>query len=209
MGTMMQQIGETIDTALGGKWPTDFQRVTDRRWVSASNAHLRYLLEFREMKGAKHSARWGVSVDFVPHLKGKKLSWKRTAEKASLDLCIDPIDVSGSIPDWCSFQESDRPSRIRQVALASLDAAKADWSSLKSLSDIAECFESRSRMQFQRFSLQNYVQSDLAWGLVHVALGNLQQGERHLHSFCENFDVAPDDPVLMKARTEAASVRGQ
>lgn len=203
---MIELLRETIATALEGQWPAGFLRVAERRWVGPSIPHFRYLFEIQDMKGGKHSARWGVSVAFVPRLKGKKLNWKKTADKADFDLCIDPVDVSGSIPDWCSFRESDSASRVRKAALASLDAAKADWSGLKSLSDIAQCFENRSRMRFERFSPQNYVQTDLAWGLVHVALGNREQGERHLQSFCGNFDVPPDNPVLIQARTEAASV---
>jgi hypothetical protein len=61
-------------------------------------------------------------------------------------------------------------------------------------------------MQFQRFSLENYVQTDLAWGLVLVALGQTDRGQRQLDAFCEQFAVAPETAILAKAKAEAAAI---
>ncbi len=65
-------------------------------------------------------------------------------------------------------------------------------------------FEERSRLKFRRFGLTNYVQTDLAWGLLHLAIGETDAGAERLARFCERFGVRTDDATLSKAKVEAA-----
>jgi hypothetical protein len=175
------------------------------RWVSEPVDHLRRVFEFQALKGATYSARWGWSVDFVPVLKGKKLSWKRTAPKADFDLCINPIDVSGSVPGWCSFTASASRDQIVKTWRLSIDTALKDWERVRSRRDLVELLRIRSGMQFQRFGLDNYVQTHLAWGLVLLSLGDSMEGERHIAEFCETFEVDRDSTIIKKAEALALS----
>ena len=59
-------------------------------------------------------------------------------------------------------------------------------------------------MRFQRFSLENYVQTHLAWGLALVATGKAADGETHIKLHCERFGIDRDAPLLRRAETEAA-----
>lgn len=203
----MTVIGDVIEghQEIGGSFAA-FQRVDDRRWVSGPTGSIRQLFEFEHLKGNIFSARWGWSVDFVPLLSGRKLGWKRTAAKARFDLCIDPIDTAGSVPGWCSFAEGASPSRIADAASAALGAASKDWSKVPDLEGLVATFEQRSGMIFQRFSLDNYAQTDLAWGLALIALGRTADGERHLAAFCENFDIDPVTAIFGKAKAEAEAL---
>jgi hypothetical protein len=181
--------------------------VGDLSWVSDPTDHIRYLLKFQAMKGMTFSACWGVSVDFVPFFSGGgKLGWKRTVKSAAFDLCLDPVDSSGRIPGWCSFYSNDRDHHVERAAKAAVKAARLDWSKITALKHVADTFERRSKMQFRRFSLENYVQTDLAWGLVLVALGQADRGQHHLDAFCEQFAVAPDTAILAKAKADAAAI---
>lgn len=199
-------LGDIVAGALEGSLAPDFQRVGDLSWAGSSTDHIRYLLKFQAMKGMTFSACWGLSVDFVPISRGGSLRWKRTAKSANFDLCIDPIDLSGRIPSWCSFYSNDRDDRVAHAALKVLDAARQDWSGITSLNDVADSFERRSKMEFRRFSLENYVQTDLAWGLVLIAIREADRGQNHLDAYCDRFAVARDDAVLTKARNEAATI---
>lgn len=201
-----REIGDVIATALEGRWPAQFERVHDLIWTSESEKHIRRISEFQAMKGATFSACWGISIDFVPLTGRNGLVWKRTTKTAARDLTIDPIDISGSIPDWCSFFHNDDDLRIRKVARVSLEAAKADWAKLSSLHDIVACFESRSKMTFERFSLENYTQTHLAWGLALIALGRHDEGQRHLDAYLEQTNIAADDAILAKARRLAEAL---
>lgn len=201
-----ESIGDVMEIALEGQWPGDFQRIDNFLWVSNPTNHIRRLFRLQAMKGMTFSLCWGISVDFVPCLKSKELGWKRTAKTARFDLCIDPIDMSGSIPRWCSFDNNEDDRRIGKVALASLEAAKADWSKLTTLKEVAKCFERRSKMDFRRFSPENYVQTEIAWGLILIALGERESGQCRLDAFCERFEIAPDNAILIKAKNLAGSI---
>lgn len=163
-GRRVRDIGDVIATTLENRWPGHFERVHDLVWTSTPDSHIRRIFSFEAVKGARFSASWGVSMDFVPLLAHKGLRWKRTTKTAAPDLNIDPIDLAGSIPEWCSIYGNDEDRWIGKAARASLEAAKADWAKLSSLREIVECFETRSRMTFKRFSLENYLQTHIAWG---------------------------------------------
>lgn len=195
-----REIGDVVAAALEGRWPAQFERVHDLIWTSESENHIRRIFDFQPMKGVTFSACWGVSIDFVPLTGRKGLVWKRTTKTAARDLTIDPIDISGSIPVWCSFVHNDDDRRIQKVARVSLEAAKADWAKLSSLNNIVACFESRSKMTFERFSLENYTQTHLAWGLALIALGRHDEGQRHLNAYVEQTHIAPDSVILVKAK---------
>lgn len=186
-----------IEETLSDQWPPDFEHTRPLMWVSQPKDQIRRIFRFQAMKGFTWSAHWGISVDFVPVVRDGSLSWKRTAKTAAADLTIDPIDDWGYIPNWCAFVANDSALKVRKVALATLKAAKSDWLEFCSLSDVANCFERRSKKKFRRFGLQNYVQTDLAWGLVLIALGQVQEGERHLERFCKEFEIREDDRVLL------------
>ncbi|RUV07296.1 hypothetical protein EOA60_27970 [Mesorhizobium sp. M1A.F.Ca.IN.020.06.1.1] len=135
-----------------------------------------------------------------------KLTWKGTAKSAAFNLCIDPIDLSGSIPGWCSFYANDRDYHVERVALAAVKAARLDWSKITALGDFAHIFEQRAKMKFKRFSLENYVQTDLAWGLILIALGRLNEGQHRLDAFCQQFAIAPGSTILANAKDEATKM---
>jgi len=199
----MTALPERILEALQEAAPAGLHRVADRRWVSESEGAIRKILEFQAMKGARYTARWGFSVDFVPRLRGKRLAWKRTLATADFDLCIDPVDAEGIVPAWCSFGGDDGVGRVRKIALAARDSAARDFTAIGATRDLLDLFEKRSKMSFRRFSLENYVQTDLAWGLLQVATGNLEAGSDRLSRFCERFEVDPAAAILAAAKLEA------
>src|SRR5580704_12524679 len=169
--------------------PLGFERIRPRFWVESLASPIRRLFEFQAFKGASYSARWGFSLDFVPIQRGGRMQWKRTAKTASFDLCVDPIDQARKVPDSWYVSRFIFPSKsydwskfTRTVKNATL-VAQPDLSRVKSISDIIAIFNKRSAMKFRRFSLENYVQTHLAWGLCLMAVGEAEEGERHLEKY--------------------------
>jgi hypothetical protein len=183
--------------------PEGLQRVADRRWVGEPHDGIRRILEFQALKGAQYSARWGFSVDFVPNLQGDRLSWKRTAKTAMFDLCIDPIDVEGHVPDWCAFTSDGRNGGMKKIVRAVKEQVSRDFARINTLHDLLELYQQRAAMRFRRFGLANYVQTDLAWGLVEMATGDEEGGTNRIAAFCDRFGVPPETPILVKAKREA------
>jgi hypothetical protein len=191
-----------IDELVGAELsPLGFKQTHPWRWVQAARSHMRGIFEFQALKGDTYSARWGLSLDFVPLLRADRLRWKRTANTANFDLCIDPIDEYGMSPDCCSFSRS-APPREGRMALAGKEAtraAKRDFSRANSISDVIAMFRERAAMRFQRFSPENYPQTHLAWGLSLIAVGELTEGERHLELFCARFPIDRHDRMIRQA----------
>jgi hypothetical protein len=192
--------------------PLGFERIRPRFWVESLTPPIRRLFEFQALKGASYSARWGFSLDFVPIQRGGRMQWKRTAKKASFDLCVDPIDQAGKVPDSWHVSRFIFPLKsynwskfTRTVKNATL-VAQPDLSRVKSISDIVAIFNERSAMKFRRFSLENYIQTHLAWGLCLMAIGESEEGERHLEKYCDSFSVDRTDRIIREAEKEAKRI---
>jgi hypothetical protein len=186
---------DRIDESIGAELsPLGFVRIRPRRWVAARRPLIRTIFEFQALKGATYSARWGFSLDFVPLWRADGFKWKRTAKTANFDLCIDPIDEYRGPPDWCSCSRPIWPGEavnIARIAVAvkeSTRVAKLDLRRVTSISDVVALFQERAAMRFQRFSLENYTQTDLAWGLSLIAIGEAPEGKRHLELLRPLFD---------------------
>lgn len=199
----MAAFSDDILLALGDAAPTGLGRVADRRWVGEAVGGIRRMLEFTALKGDQYSARWGFSVDFVPQLKGERLAWKRTPATAAFDLAIDPVDVEAHVPTWCSFNRDVRIGRVRKVARAVRAQASLDFDRVDTLQDLLKLFEQRETMRFVRFGPENYVQTDLARGLLQLATGDSQGAADRIRAFCDRFGVDPETPILAKAKQEA------
>jgi hypothetical protein len=197
---------DRVDESIGAELsPLGFERIRPRRWVAAAQPLIRSIFEFQALKDATYSARWGFSLDFVPLWRADGLKWKQTAKTANFDLCIDPIDQYGGPPDWCSYSRPIWPGevanfpRMAAAVKESTRAAKLDFSRANSISDLVAMFQERAAMRFQRFSLENYTQTHLAWGLTLVAVGEATEGKRHLELFCASFSIDRNDRMLCQA----------
>ena len=189
--------------------PLGFERIRPRRWVESVRLPIRTIFEFQALKGDGFSPRWGFSLDFVPILRNGRLRWKRTSKSAAFDLRIDPIDLEAGAPDWCSFSRFIFPhkaydwSKVTRVVQNSIRAARRDFDRVNSIDDIAAIFCERSTMKFQRFTLENYVQTNIAWGLCLIGLGQWNEGEAHLENYCNEFSVERHDRILDQAIQES------
>jgi hypothetical protein len=167
------------------------------------------MFKFQIIGGSVYSAVWGFSIDFVPYPSGRKLVWKRSAQKARFDLCIDPIDEEGLPPQWCSFSYPRKQGRCESSARAAFEAGREYFRDFRTPADLCILFGKRSRMKFRRFSLSNYGQTDLAWGLALLAAGDEREGQIHIDEYCRRFEIDPKMSILQKAMMEArASAHG-
>jgi hypothetical protein len=205
-------MADKIDQVVGAELSSlGFERTRPRHWVRTVRAPIRSIFEFQAIKGGAYSARWGFSVDFVPLRRANNFQWKRTAKTAKFDLCIDPLDQhSMPPPDWFFIRRHEANDLIRLASAAqeSTRFAKLDFGRVNSIFDIVTIFRERAAMRFRRFSLENYSQTHLAWGLSLIAVGDIREGEQHLELFCARFSIDRNDRLLRQAELAAKSVAG-
>jgi hypothetical protein len=205
----MSPLADRIDDALRPNLlAAGFERVRPRRWVSCASPPIHRIFEFQALKGATYSARWGFSLDFVPALRGGRLRWKRTCKTADFDLCIDPTDEFGDTGSWCSVAEISgwkdaSAAQINQVVVEAIRKAHEDFARGASVADLVALLRERAQMRFRRFSLENYVQTHIAWGLSLIAVGNPAEGATHLELFCDRYGIDRDDRILRQAERDA------
>ena len=192
--------------------PLGFERIRPRLWVESKHPPIRRLFEFQPIARAVYSARWGFSLDFVPIQRAQKLAWKRTAKTARFDLSIDPIDSEGRPREWFSVRRFAYPAKeydwasFGRAVNDTATGARPDFNRVNSIEDIVAIFRERSTMKFKRFYLENYIQTHIAWGLSLIAIGEPDEGERHLLDYCARFSIDRNDPILRQAEQAATAL---
>ena len=186
-----------------------FEQVGSTKWVSEASGPLRKIFRFQALKGGGYSAIWSISLDFVPCGWKKRLQWKRTKKSAEADLNIGPVPELGASWEPFSFTrivgwKEPTIGEIIQVTARASRAARIDLARVNTVQDVVAIFRERAQMKLSFwFALQHHVQSELAWGLALIAVGDPLHGEQHLDIFCKRFKTSRDDPVLRKAEAEA------
>lgn len=181
-----------------------FTPARDRTWVRDLGLR-RDLFQLADVKGARTSARWGIDLAFVPTPRGAGLRWKRKAADVVIDLVFDPIDESGDAPAWCSFMPLEE-AEIERVVRACAPLAARDTAAFADLASVVEELERRVRQVWKRFGPNQYVQTDLLWGLSLHGLGRAEEADEHLDRFCLDRGIARHDRLLLRAVAEAAAV---
>jgi hypothetical protein len=197
-------LDEVISTTYGPRLTTvGFEQVRPRKWVRDRGIGIREIFQIQSIR-TRYSARWGFSMDLVPLYRNGRFHWKRTSKTCDFDLCIDPIDESGTVPEWCSFvhaagHQECNPADLSEIESGTWRRASLDFDRIHAISDVCDLLEERSHLKFRRFSLENYVQTHLAWGIALHVRARDAEGDRHLDAFCRRHDVDRKDPFLLKA----------
>jgi hypothetical protein len=144
--------------------PSGFESVDGgRRWVRA-RPPLRDVFELMAMKGASVSPRWGLSLDFVPHVKGDSIGSHATNKRAVLDITFDPNDTRGthfylSTSHGAVGLQKDAATMLPVVVRSALDwFASADEARLVTFIEAHR----RALEPSPRFKFENYPQHALA-----------------------------------------------
>lgn len=201
-----------IDTILQAELsPLGFERIGPRRWVESLQPPLRRMFEFQARSGLTYCAHWGFSLDFVPTLRTGRLKWKRTPKTVRLDVSIDPVLTEDS-RDWSCIScfiyprktyDWDKTERNIKSCVA---AAKPDFSRVKTISNVVAVFQERSVMKYRGLTLENFIQTHIAWGLCLIAVGDAAEAEKHLDKFCTRFSIDRNDHILREAERQAHKI---
>jgi hypothetical protein len=175
-------IAEAVGAAFDGPLRSiGFERVAPRRWVRSDRLPIRDLFVVGSLKSGMLTPLWGISLDFVPHISGRKaVRWHRTAQSADFDLRFDPVDVyernTPAAEARCVLPAAAEPTAIadalKKVAHVVVPEAVAFWKPLRSGADLPSAFREKQQRKTVRFGFWNYIQEPLAEAFVHAALGN-------------------------------------
>jgi len=174
-----------------------FSAVGKGRWTRDRVVHVRDLVRLQAMKGSSYSAAWGISLDFVPHLRsGGTIAWHKTPKSAMFDLVYDPLDYEGDTEAFALSLFDTKEELVVDVAVLAnrlASALPAFFEPIRSLADVLSAFEAKPRRPFVRFGVQNYPQQQLALAFLLAKLGSRSAAVEALGQFVEQFEIV--EPV--------------
>ena len=154
-----------------------FRSGARRRWVRFYPP-IRHVFELAPMKGKAFIPRWGLSLDFVPHVKGKSIGWHRTDSSAISDLVYDPVDFDADCASRWAINSLHGAGELRRDAERVLPAAVRNaraWldgaQELASVLERAEWLRTADRPG-RRLTFENYVQQPLAYAFLLARSGS-------------------------------------
>jgi hypothetical protein len=153
--------------------PHGFEHVKPLKWVRSAKPAMRDVVELYSLKGASIAPRWGLSLDFVPHVAAGRVRWHRTVKSAMLDLVWDPLDFAG-LAGWTQSRflvPSELPRLTRLFATKVCRSALADLARAEQVSDLPALYREWAARPAVRFKMQNYQQAALGEAFVHRRLG--------------------------------------
>ena len=184
-----------------------FHGVSRRRWVR-SFAPIRHVFEIALLKGRMLVPRWGISLDFVPHVRGKGLAWHRTEKSATPDLVFDPVDFD---PEWrarCGIDTLGEEVVVRRAVEQRLPVAIASalpWfdgaRDLSSVMELAEWLRTTARPG-NRFAFEAYVQQPLAYAFLLARTGRPEAARDELSQWIAANALEPRRDELMQLLVE-------
>ncbi|WP_423394986.1 hypothetical protein [Burkholderia sp. LMG 21824] len=162
------------------------------------------MFAFPAWKGGVIAPRWGLSLDFVPHVSGNTVRWHRTNKSATFDLCVDARDKALDINLTCG--EHALVLSAPQIVEMAVSRADELWRRVNSLEDLVRAFEwLRGYLSSGGLGFYNYVQHPIALAFVLAKVGRDAGAYQELEHFLKG--RAPDEPVSVRVRKLLSEVR--
>ncbi len=185
-----------------------FRKTGKRRWVRSQKLPIRELFTIGKLKGGRFSPYWGFSLGITPSFKGQTFQRQSTDKTLTMDLIIDPIDLSGNVPaqtfSFITGYDSEIPTqKIKACAEYFIPLAAADFARVTSVNDFCNLFLERSQLHYRRFQFDNYIQHQLAYGFVLLLTGNRDDGIKKIETFCSSMDLEFDNRILRECIANA------
>ena len=185
-----------------------FVPVRRRAWVRSEKPHIRDLFELQPLKHGTPVPIWGFSLDFVPHLSGRRLlRWHRTPKSARFDLRYDPMDYAKTTFGWTVREGDEIPveetrKSARHLMERVVPMAVAYWDSVQVVGDLPAAFQDKRERPAQRFGFESYVYEVMAEAFVAAALGDPRSREL-FEAWAGTYEVDPVAAERLRERLEA------
>jgi hypothetical protein len=180
-----------------------------RTWVRA-RPPIRDLFEIVTLKGRTLVPRWGISLDFVPNVRGNKVHWHRTTKSAMLDVIYDPVDFERDWQRGWAMSTLHGPDRLRSDVERTIPAAflrAMEWLEPIGEHNLLEWLD-RFRVAPRlggRFGFDNYIQQPLAYAFVLARSAKVARAAEVFEEWAERMDVHNEVRSSLKEHLELAS----
>jgi len=181
--------------------PWGFQRIGQRKWIRSQKLPIRELFVLSALKGAQFSPKWGFSSGFAPSFGGGIFRRQSTDKNATMDLVIDPIDITAETPPQAfsflpGYHNEIPVEQIRKCAEHFVPLALADFDRVQSVQDFCRFFDERSQLKYRRFTFEMYVLHRLVHSFILLRSGRRDEGLERIREFCRSIDTDFENRIL-------------
>jgi len=179
--------------------------INPRTWVETSAHPGRRVFELMLLKDAAMRARWGFSLDFVPHISGGRVRWHRSDTAAMLDVIVEPS--MGVLPEpTCIHGAARLHNDLRSLLPAAVERAKETWRRGETERGMLALVREIRELHTNYFPFQMYTQLPLAYSFLSARLGDLVSAESELDHYASRLKLGDDVAAKLQelARTCAS-----
>lgn len=180
----------------------EFQKLL--HWVNSDHAPVRQIFSLRKWKGGSLTPSWGLSLDFVPHLSGKKLRWHRTKKSAIFDLTVDAHDreLDMTYIKGPEVIQNKAPAVISEAIRRAIDF----WVESDSIEKLPKSFQLvKKHLSFGGLGFYNYTQHPIAHSLVLAKNGRLSEAEAEMDIYIDRMRVSEDTQIKLREILNSAN----
>lgn len=160
--------------------PLGFVRQKHLTWLRSDDAPIRQVFTFVKWKGGVFAPRWGLSLDFVPHVVANAtIKWHRTEKSANIDLIVDARGRDCDIPFISGPQEVS--CRIEKVMQRVIPLATKLWDNTRCVRQIPAAFEWRKGGKHSDF--YRYFPHPIAYAFSLALNGRLTEAKIELDKY--------------------------
>jgi hypothetical protein len=174
-------------------------------WIRSNNAPIRQIFYFEKWKGSAIAPGWGLSLDFVPHVAGRKLAWHRTMKSARADVSVEADEIEkskGQHDMYYSAGPAHIADNAQRIIANVLPVANQFWQSFNETDKLLDGIHYSRNLP--RGGMR--AQLNLAEAFINARYGDIEAGRRLLDTELSNWQrhLIDDDFVrLNKSLTEA------
>jgi hypothetical protein len=142
-------------------------------------------------------ARWGFSLDFVPHISRGRVRWHRSDKTAILDVIVDPTEKTLPRLDYIHgvARLHDDLQRLLPVAVKK---AKETWRRGETERGLFELIREIREHNTNWSPFDMYTQLPLAYAFLSAKLGDLSSAEQELNRYVSRHKLDDEAAATLK-----------
>jgi hypothetical protein len=183
--------------------PDGFVETRSLTWIRSADAPIRQAFALLQWKGGAIAPRWGLSLDFVPHVSAGRLKWHRTEKSADFDITIDSRDrdLDVSYVKGHEYFAKHCPSAIEDAVAK----ARQFYAAFASPSDLpAAISHMQSNLDGPGLGFDNYVQAPVAAAFAFAVNGRHEEADVQIRKFISRSDLDEEEASRLLALLESA-----
>jgi len=199
----IQEIAAPVVARLLG--PDGFVETHRLKWVRSADAPIRQAFALLQWKGGAVAPRWGLSLDFVPHVSAGRLKWHRTEKSADFDITIDSKDrdLGVSYIKGREYFAKRCPAAIENA----VEKAKQFYAAFTSPSDLpAAIAHMQSHLGGPGLGFENYVQAPVAAAFAFAINGRYEEADAQIRKFISRRDLDDEEASKLLELLESAKL---